>query len=97
MLSHYVIVDSGLPVGLKCAMVVHAAGESSPGELPSGTRAVVLETSRFNLCRVAKRASDLGINSKLIVEDEELMAIGFVPLEDLTDIRKVTSNLPLIS
>lgn len=31
-----------LPRGLLAAQVVHAAGESSPGDLPEGTHAVVL-------------------------------------------------------
>jgi len=41
-LTHYVVVRSDLPLGFLAAQVVHAAGESSPGNIPEGTHAVVL-------------------------------------------------------
>jgi len=38
---HYVVVRQDLPLGVLCAQVVHAAGESSD-RVPTGTHAVVL-------------------------------------------------------
>jgi hypothetical protein len=40
--THYCIVRKDLSRGLLAAQLVHAAGESSPGNLPENTAAVVL-------------------------------------------------------
>ena len=44
-LTHYVIVREDLPTGVMAAQIVHAAGESSPGDLPPNTFAVALAAS----------------------------------------------------
>lgn len=41
-LCHYIVVRSDIPVGVTAAMIAHAAGESSTGDLDPGTYAIVL-------------------------------------------------------
>lgn len=96
-MSHYCIARLDLAVGLLAAYLVHAAGESSPGDLPKDTRAVALGARDEEHLRVLeedlKRAE---VPHKAIWEDGELYAIGIAPTADLTRIRRVTSSLPLI-
>jgi len=72
-------------MGLMAAQIVHAAGESSPGSLPSGTIAVALWVpDEKALIAVAARLTLAGIAHKRIFEDSEpykhqLVAIGCVP------------------
>lgn len=97
-LSHYCITRADLAVGLMAAYLVHAAGESSPGELPENTRAVALEARDEEHLRVLEEGlKEAEVPHKAIWEDGELYAIGIEPTEDLGEIRKVTSSLPLIS
>lgn len=79
---------------------MHAAGESSPGNLPSGTFAVVLAvSSEAELERFSARLVDADLVHYDIREVDEpysgqLMAIGLRPIMRSVG-RKVLSNLPL--
>jgi hypothetical protein len=42
VLTHYIIVRGDAPPGVQLAQAIHAAGESSSGNIPSGTFAVAL-------------------------------------------------------
>lgn len=83
------------------AQTVHAAGESSTGNLPPDTRAVALTTKDEDELRAVElRLRDARIPHKAIVEhgggfDGQLMAIGVVPCER-TAVRKLLSELPLM-
>jgi hypothetical protein len=72
-------------LGPLAAQVVHAAGESSPGNLPTGTIAVVLGVpDEKALIAISARLTLAGIAHKRIFEDAEpykhqLMAIGCAP------------------
>lgn len=100
-LYHYVIVRRDLPCGVQAAQIVHAAGESSPGNLPSGTNAVVLAVStEVELQEVARRLGLAGIRHACIYEPDApyrgaLMAIGCTPARK-EGLRKLLSSLPLL-
>lgn len=90
-----------LPVGFLAAQVVHAAGESSPGDLPCGTIAVVLVASPEELEALERRLAREGIAHVAIREPDApwngmLTAIGIAPVTDRTRIRALTSSLPLL-
>jgi hypothetical protein len=83
------------------SQVVHAAGESSPGDLPDGTFAVVLgaEDERA-LLTVADRLSAAGVGHVLIRESDspfcgQAMAIGVRPGRR-SQLKKYLSSLPLL-
>ena len=96
-MSHYCITRADLAVGLMAAYLIHAAGESSPGELPKDTRAVALVARDEEHIRVLEdELKEAGVAHRAIWEEGELYAIGIEPTEDLVGIRKVTSSLPLI-
>ena len=55
-LTHYCIVRADIPAGTASAMLIHAAGESSPGNLPRGTFAIALAAkSEFQLLALEQR------------------------------------------
>lgn len=93
-LTHYCIVKSGLSKGITCAMLCHAAGDSSPGNLPPDTRVVALESKEIGDVAASLRARD--IPHHRVEEEGELFAIGIEPAMDLDTIKRVTSSLPLI-
>lgn len=99
-LTHYVVVRSDLPLGVLAAQIVHAAGESSPGNLPEATRAVVLTVAGEEaLERLFARLARAQVAYRAIREPEApwngaLMAIGVVPAPKST-LRKVLSDVPL--
>ena len=97
-MSHYCIVKLGLGVGLTSAMLVHAAGESSPGNLPSDTRAVALGADEGALAFLAQKLEVAGVAHQRIEEDGELYAIGIAPVsgDELVVVQRATSSLPLI-
>ena len=69
LLCHYVIVRSDLARGVQAAQIVHAAGESSPGNLPEGTHAIVLAVpGELELDSVATRLKAAGIQFVRIEE-----------------------------
>jgi hypothetical protein len=80
---------------------VHAAGESSPGNLPTGTHAIVLAVpDESALKAVAARLELSQVPCKRIEEpdppfDGALMAIGVVPGRK-EDLRRYLSSLPLL-
>lgn len=96
-MSHYCIVRADLSHGLRAANLIHAAGESSPGELPEHTRAVALEArDEEHLLVLEEELRAAQVEHTPIREDGELLAIGLRPTQDLSRVRKVTSSLPLI-
>ena len=100
-LVHYVIVRADLPLGTIVAQTIHAAGESSPGDLPQGTRAVALAArSESELLALERRLTSRQIAHAAIREPDppfygQLLAIGVAPC-DRELVRKEVSSLPLI-
>ncbi|MEM9462699.1 MAG: hypothetical protein AAGF11_51600 [Myxococcota bacterium] len=100
--THYCIVRADLPRGVLAAQLIHAAGESSPGSLPSGTRAVALAArDEAHLRSIEQCLVRLGIEHRAIREPDPpwcgaLMAIGLMPVSDRTKVRKATRRLPLL-
>jgi hypothetical protein len=94
-------VRADLPRGIQAANIVHAAGESSPGGLPSGTHAVVLTVpDELTLQRVAAKLAAANVAFVRIEEpdapwDGALMALGLVPARK-EDVRRLLSSLPLL-
>lgn len=91
---------------MKCAQLVHAAGESAAaskyaGDFPYGTYAIALQAKdRHHLAEISCLLLQAKIPHKRIFEsdapyDGELMAIGIYPMERDV-IRKLLSNLPLV-
>ena len=82
-------------------MIAHAAGESGPGSLPTGTYAIVLAVpDEAALTREADRLERLGVRLVRITEpdapwDGQLMAIGLEPARREA-LRRHLSNLPLL-
>lgn len=82
--------------------MVHAAGESSPGGLPEGTNAVVLEVSgEPELLELAGRLGAAGVRHKLIREPDppwlgQATAIGLEPVADRAPLRALLRDLPLL-
>lgn len=100
VLFHYVVVRRDLPIGLLAAMLVHAAGESSPGNLPEDTHAVVLAVpGEAELEALSVRLRAAGVDVRRIVEPDPpwsgaLMALGVRP-GPRGDLRRVLSDVPL--
>jgi hypothetical protein len=84
-ITHYCITRSDIPTGLKAAQLIHAAGESSPGELPPHTYAIALETpDEKALQELSSKLFLAGIRHKRIIESDapwtgQLMALGIPP------------------
>lgn len=82
-------------------MLVHAAGESSTGNLPSGTYAIALQArDELHLLEVAQLLFRNNVKYKLIRETDppyggQAMAIGVFPRER-EEVRKLLSQLPLV-
>lgn len=101
-LTHYCLVREDLPVGAIGAQLVHAAGHSSPGELPDGTIAVVLAAKGVgHLEHLERKLVRLEIPHQSIREPDapwngELMAIGITPVDDRELVKPVTSGLRLL-
>lgn len=96
-LSHYCIIREDLSPGLRAAYLIHAAGESSPGELPSGTRAVALTVpGESRLRELADRLDRDSIPHTAIVEDGTMFAIGIAPAPLSRPVRRATSGLRLV-
>lgn len=101
-LTHYCICRDDLPRGTLAAQLLHAAGESSPGDLPTGTIAVALAAkSEDHLVFLEEKLRRLAIPHKAIREPDApwngaLMAIGIQPVADRNKVKKITSGLPLL-
>ncbi len=100
-LFHYVIARSDLERGIQAAQLVHAAGESSPGGLPSGTHSVVLSVKGEAELRAVARSLALAGVAHVCIEEPDapycgaMMAIGCVPGRK-EDLRRHLSSLPLL-
>jgi len=83
------------------AQIVHAAGESSPGSLPSGTFAIVLAApDEAALLSHEDRLRAAGVAHVAIRENEgpfagQLCAIGLRPAPR-SSLRRWTSSVPLL-
>lgn len=83
------------------AQVVHAAGESSPGNLPEGTYAVVLAVAGAGeLEELSKRLRLAGVRHHAIRESDppysgELMALGLEPARK-SEIKRHLRQLQLL-
>lgn len=91
---------SDLPIGLQAANLVHAAGESAPGGLPSGTYAVALHATHAQLAQLLAQLRAAGVAHAAIFEPDPpwsgaLMAIGLAPAPR-EEVRRVVSSLPLV-
>lgn len=90
-----------MPLGTIVAQTIHAAGESSPGQLPENTYAVALAAeNEEDLLVLEFKLKRAGIPHKTIREPDEpylgaAMAIGIVPCGRST-VRKLLSRFPLI-
>lgn len=85
MIAHYCITRADIPHGLQAAMLIHAAGESSPGDLPPHTYAIALTCKDEKELDILSRKLDVaGIRHSRIIENDapwtgQLMAIGIPP------------------
>jgi peptidyl-tRNA hydrolase len=97
-LTHYVIVRRDLPRGLLAAQIVHAAGESSPGNLDDGTFAVVLAAAdEPELAAIERRLGAAGLAPRAIREPDlggALTALGLPPAPK-SSMRRWLSSIPL--
>lgn len=95
------VIRADLPRGIQAANLVHAAGESSPGNLAEGTLAVVLVTpNEAALYALACRLEAAVVRFVRVVEPDApfngaLMAIGLVPVMR-EEVRRHVSSLPLL-
>lgn len=95
------VVRGDLPRGIQAANIVHAAGESSPGNLPSGTHAVCLVVpGEKELWELERRLRHGGVKFSAIIESDslftaQLMAIGCIPAGKEV-LRRFLSALPLL-
>lgn len=82
--------------------MVHAAGESSPGNLSEGTNAVVLEVvGERELLELADKLSVAGVGHRLIREPDppwlgQATAIGLEPVADRAPLRALLRGLALL-
>lgn len=99
--THYCIVRADLPHGIQAAQLIHAAGESSPGNLPPHTHAIALT------CKDERELEDLsfrlfqaGIKHHRILESDapwtgQLMALG-IPPAPRSLLKPLLSRYPLL-
>lgn len=95
------MVRADLPRGIQAAQITHAAGESAPGDLPSGTHAVVLTApDEPSLAKLADKLDAYGVAFVRVLEpdsphDGALMALGLRPRRK-EEVRRYLSSLPLL-
>lgn len=100
-IAHYCLTRADIPHGNQAAQLIHAAGESSPGNLPPHTYAIALVAeNELHLREIGWRLVKAGIVPKLVFENDapytgQLMAIGVPPMER-SRIRPLLSDLPLL-
>ena len=100
-LTHYCLTRADLPVGIQAAQLIHAAGQSSPGNLPPGTYAVALTVpNEAELIRLASLLEREGLPRQLIIEADapytgQAMALGIEP-GDRRALKKFLSKYPLL-
>jgi hypothetical protein len=97
-----VIVREDLPRGVLAAQLIHAAGESSPGDLPTHTFAVALAArDQAHLELLEQKLLERQIPHHAIREPDApwnnaLLAIGIVPVSDRAIVKPVTRSLALL-
>jgi hypothetical protein len=104
VLHHYVIVRADIPVGLRAAQIIHAAGESAllADEIPPGTHAVALTAdSEAALAEVGRALDSENIPHTKVFEDTapfhgQLMGIGVAPLPRTSNLKRVLGRLPTL-
>ena len=90
-----------IPHGHQAAQLIHAADDSSPGNLPRGTFAYALVArDEDHLEGISEALFRAGIRHSLVIESDgrysgQLMAIGVVPCKK-EDVYRVLSSLPLL-
>lgn len=101
------MVRSDVPRGIQAAQIAHAAGESSPGNLPSGTHVVVLTApDEASLEAISARLHARGVGHVRIIEPDapygagdgvngQLMALGLRPGRKEV-VGRALSSLPLL-
>lgn len=94
------MVREDLPKGVLAAQLIHAAGESSPGNLPEGTIAVALTADIQKLHQLEDRLIKDNVPHKAIREPDApwcgaLLAIGVFP-DSKNNLKKYFSQLPLV-
>lgn len=95
------MVRKDLSLGDLAAQLVHAAGETSPGNLPANTHAVVLAVSgEQDLVDLAQRLEHAGVQHRLIREPDApfngaATALGIVP-GPRGPLRRFLSRYPLL-
>lgn len=100
-ITHYVIVRRDLPLGVLGAMLIHAAGESSPGDLGEATFAIALAVAdEAALIRLFLRLSAQGVEITPVHEPDapyngQLMAIGVRPMLR-SRVSRFLSDVPLL-
>lgn len=86
---------------MQAAQLIHAAGESSPGNLPEGTFAIALHArDEVHLSLIAKKLRLAGIHFTQIREPDApylgaLMALGLHPRRK-EELRRHLSELPMV-
>ena len=101
-LTHYCVVREDLPRGVLAAQLIHAAGESAPGDLPSGTIAVALAArDEAHLAALELELRRRGVPHHAIREPDPpwrgaLMAIGIEPVADRARVKPITGSLKLL-
>lgn len=101
MIAHYCITRADIPHGNQAAQLIHAAGESSSGNLSPHTYAIALTArDEAHLDEISVRLDAEGIVHTRIVENDapyegQLMAIG-IPPQERWRIHKHLSQLPLL-
>ena len=101
MIAHYCITRADIPTGLQAAQLIHAAGESSPGNLPPHTYAIALTTrDEAELQALSQRLFLSGIRHKRIIESDapwtgQLMALG-IPPASRNKLKQFLSSCPLL-
>lgn len=86
---------------MQSANIAHAAGESAPGDLPSGTHAIVLAAaSELDLGKLADKLDAYGVEFVRVLEPDApyggaLMALGLRPRRK-EEVRRYLSSLPLL-
>ena len=87
---------------MQIAQTIHAAGESSPGNLPQTTHAIALHArDEAQLLELEQRLVYAGIEFVAIREPDapffnQLMAIGISPQVRSSTLKKATSSFPLV-
>lgn len=100
MMHHYIVVRSDMPTGVQMAQAVHAAGESSSGDLEPDTHAVCLHAaSEAQLHTIHNHLTEAGISSVLVKEPDppflgQATAIG-IPPGPRERVRRILRDLPL--